>query len=680
MIETQTQVRRPAAGSERYIADTTGQFVLDSDGIPVPIVKWKPAGQKQAARYSRIVSAVAAANPTAVWLPAQHITPENLLVPQAPVADGSRHFRGSGFGRNARQANNYLEGLRARAWSALAHGSVMSELSFATPMPAAIAAKREAYIKATRVQSPRAVDGFAILEGSGVDLPDGARRSDISGGNFTEVVQDDLGYFNKLQELDAGDNSLSLSCFACLQQLHELRLQCNGITAPPAPPLPPASYPALTRLDLSYNALSGAAIAQLAQLPVLKYLDLSCNGLTSLPAELAALPCLECLVLERNQLEGGEVMATLATLPVLRELSLAFNYFAAIEALDLAFNYIGAQADAMPLVLLPKLARVILYGNPLCGPSGEDLSGITIEGLEDAADRARDGWSVPLLEFITEMPRPKHERAGLKNSRRRMYCEMTRAPITLVSEAPVPASRDLKATGNKAVFKFEEARSDNAAAMDIATATLRAMEKQRSVEAQRRAQDLTFLTAIDMGGDEGGGGGAGGMGGGGEAEYWWEEPGAGLEPGERFEDLLEQTTRRQRVDGGDPAKLRVAIASLRYALQRPPADAHCITTSDGRTVPRGSLRDPGRPNAAYRMRELPRRPHEIRRAKGGTQAGAQSLSPDKGALVAVERALDALKVVMSPEGRAIGTASGKGDGGLSCLVQMVNAVMDEIER
>lgn len=45
------------------------------------------------------------------------------------------------------------------------------------------------------------------------------------------------------------------------------------------------------------------------------------------------------------------------------------------------------------LVLLERLQRIILYGNPLTGPTGEDPLGLSVEGLVDKADRYRVGPS-----------------------------------------------------------------------------------------------------------------------------------------------------------------------------------------------------------------------------------------------------------------------------------------------
>lgn len=94
-------------------------------------------------------------------------------------------------------------------------------------------------------------------------------------------------------------------------------------------------------------------------------------------------------------------MKVLSKLPALRELSLAFNYFTGIklrpeavgcafpllEGLDLGFNYIGSESDVVVVVLFERLQRIILYGNPLAGPTGEDSLGLCVENLVEESDR-----------------------------------------------------------------------------------------------------------------------------------------------------------------------------------------------------------------------------------------------------------------------------------------------------
>ena len=118
---------------------------------------------------------------------------------------------------------------------------------------------------------------------------------------------------------------------------------------------------------------------------------------------------------------------------------------------------------------------------------------------------------------------------------------------------------------------------------------------------------------------------------------------------------------------------RVAIASLRCALRRPPATANCVLTSTGESVAKNSLQDVGRVNAAYRARELPRRPYEIKRMKDGRPLGSLDL---------VEQVLDSMNAgmaAMTLERRVIATAGGQKGAAVSSLIRMVNSVMDEME-
>lgn len=101
---------------------------------------------------------------------------------------------------------------------------------------------------------------------------------------------------------------------------------------------------------------------------------------------------------------GVPYSQVLSNLPALRELNLAFNYFTGIyftpesaeyafpllESLNLGFNYIAHETDVERLVLLERLQRIILYGNPLAGPSGEDSLGLCVQALMDKADRYDD--------------------------------------------------------------------------------------------------------------------------------------------------------------------------------------------------------------------------------------------------------------------------------------------------
>jgi hypothetical protein len=71
--------------------------------------------------------------------------------------------------------------------------------------------------------------------------------------------------------------------------------------------------------------------------------------------------------------------------------------FRLLECLDISFNYFGTEDDVSSVVDLPRLKTVLLYGNPVLGPSGEDSHKIYIDDLVATAQDARIArQSVPL--------------------------------------------------------------------------------------------------------------------------------------------------------------------------------------------------------------------------------------------------------------------------------------------
>ncbi len=61
-----------------------------------------------------------------------------------------------------------------------------------------------------------------------------------------------------------------------------------------------------------------------------------------------------------------------------------------LELLDLSFNYFGTEPSVEAVISLPRLLTVMLYGNPVLGPTGEDPMFIYIEGLVERAADIRD--------------------------------------------------------------------------------------------------------------------------------------------------------------------------------------------------------------------------------------------------------------------------------------------------
>ena len=108
--------------------------------------------------------------------------------------------------------------------------------------------------------------------------------------------------------------------------MQELHLTCNMIRDV----APLQGFAQLETLDLSYNQLSESALVALTMIPKLRRLDLTCNGLLSIPQAFEEMKLLESLNLEHNNLEKSDTIITLASCPRLKELNVSSNFFAEI--------------------------------------------------------------------------------------------------------------------------------------------------------------------------------------------------------------------------------------------------------------------------------------------------------------------------------------------------------------
>ena len=315
----------------------------------------------------------------------------------------------------------------------------------------------------------KVLDGFILLDACGVDFPEDGREAELSNSNFGSVIEEDILCFSKLEKLDASENSLQLSHFERLPKLLELRMVCNGLQELPLGQFP---FPSLLYLDLSYNLLSPSSLPALVALPNLKHLDITGNNLRDLPIELASLSRLEVLIAEKNMFEEVELFQVFASFPSLRELDLSHNAFTflanedkfefgldifpKLNTLDLAFNFISQENDLLPLIHLPKLARVMIFGNPLLGPTGEDPCQLYIENLLLECDDVRGTWGYVPLDFIGEYPKKKVvARVGQHNPKISKGVGMGRQAgyrdfsITCVDESnPFPTSYEYREMGN----------------------------------------------------------------------------------------------------------------------------------------------------------------------------------------------------------------------------------------
>jgi Leucine-rich repeat (LRR) protein len=172
----------------------------------------------------------------------------------------------------------------------------------------------------------RSLDGFLLLEASGMEFPEDSRLVSLSGKRLNSVVEEDLEHFVGLVYLDLSENYLELHYFENLPKLRELRLCCNEITNIESI----VGFKRLQTLDLSYNRLKLPDVQSLYNIPLLRELNLNGNYLKSVPKDICNFRSLEKLSLENNEIANNDIFIHLSAMPTLRELSLAYNFLGSI--------------------------------------------------------------------------------------------------------------------------------------------------------------------------------------------------------------------------------------------------------------------------------------------------------------------------------------------------------------
>jgi Leucine-rich repeat (LRR) protein len=173
------------------------------------------------------------------------------------------------------------------------------------------------------------LDGFLLLHSCRVKNPQQAVKSKLVGENIVEVEEGDLLFFPNLTYLNISENRIRLEQLVNLKSLRELYIQYNFIKALQ---LEPGSFMLMEILSLGFNSVPAGHILQLAQLPVLRVLDLSGNELCILPEDLSAFTKLEDLNLSSNNfssdsvvVEPGKQFKSLSTIVHLKRLNLSHN-------------------------------------------------------------------------------------------------------------------------------------------------------------------------------------------------------------------------------------------------------------------------------------------------------------------------------------------------------------------
>ena len=586
----------------------------------------------------------------------------------------------------------------------------------------------------------RMLDGFMLLDACGVEFPDEASRADCQEEGLTDAVSEDLAYFTNLIYLNAGDNQLPFEKLAGLPSLQELHLHCNCLRSISRIDRLPSiggnvAFASLEILDLSFNKLTKDAIHRLSVLPRLRVLDLTCNSLNALPSMMVEFSVLEVLCLERNRLEREETLLALSTIPRLRELNIAHNYFrrvssavahsstpsgvggfSTLEWLNLAHNYIGAESDVVSLVDLPKLLDIILYGNPMT-VKGKKSGKVGRRGTKKKGGDAhvlpvlsRASTDQRILNFVTEPPDTRKRATGVGS--------YTDVAIRTIEGSAIPTNAQWREAGNRALRKLERAKSAEMKAaskeMEV-NATVSSKEEKNggkngekngdgressavSTDAggpQRALQNPSgfFLTEADEGTDDGAakyeeGYEEGYEDYGGEVDNYGEPL---LLPNEMFGAPL--VPRRSENAGGvrsDPATLRKAMTSLRHMLKHPISndDFGSDKTYMKRTNANKGMQKPRIPYVPLNERRSKRR-NEQQHGSGsrhdgvGSGSGMSSPTMQNGGanpvLANIEYVLDQMNDRVAQVENDMGIVQYT-DNTMSNLISMVNDVMSTFEE
>lgn len=326
----------------------------------------------------------------------------------------------------------------------------------------------------------KSLDGFVMLEATGMGFPEDGRQAKLCNCGYNNVVVEDLGFFTGLVQLDVSENCLNIDSFQNLPRLRELNLSFNSINELNEV----QGFGKLQSLDLSYNNINPSSLLCLSTMPVLRELNLSGNNMTFLPFELQALRAVEHLYLEYNKLGDNSIFDIVADMPMLRNLTVAHNLLSAIpqsscaegkfrllDTLDLSYNYFGTEASLEPTIELPRLGTLLIYGNPVLGPTGEDPNGIYVESLIDAALCARQDYTLRPLEIILEAPRKRDLKKGRPVGKRQViYKDFDIIEVETEKQVLKKTAKEYKQEGLKTLFSqaVDLARKNNLAGVTAA--------------------------------------------------------------------------------------------------------------------------------------------------------------------------------------------------------------------
>jgi len=245
-------------------------------------------------------------------------------------------------------------------------------------------------------------------------------------------------------------------------------------------------------------------------------------------ASLAACPCLEDLQLGHNYLTGVPPLSLLMeeltglTTPDYQKdasgLSSEVLPWSSLSTLGLSYNFIESEAALIEGVAhMPRLTTLVLYGNPMLGPYGEDPTGAAVADLAAATFHARDGISTLGLDVLTELPRKPSERRrqkpgepGSADPSRRAAADARRSSYRAVTlrtdgEGPnskLPSAAQFRSAGHAALFE-RHANNRRQPPRRRPLPKAPASEEEDDEDEDGGDPTRTFLTGVDPGKSKG---------------------------------------------------------------------------------------------------------------------------------------------------------------------------------
>ncbi|XP_013397542.1 X-ray radiation resistance-associated protein 1 [Lingula anatina] len=277
------------------------------------------------------------------------------------------------------------------------------------------------------------LDGFYLMKHSCVEDPSDLCSVNICGKGITEVKEEDLGLFDNVAYVNAGENFLPFEAFRGFPIIRELEIPLNGLRGIR---ITRKDFPHLEVLDLSYNNLAKEDILMLGVIPKLRVLHLTGNNFKELPPDLAQpfksekekrmerFPALEILFLDDNKLSDLSTFSALAGLRRLRHLSLEKNNIFSVPQLRLVGGRLITQESPafkkMKKSKTPKSRPLSARSQRKMEEEDRDATNITLDELKakleqlDREEAAESAYQRAVAEETSHIQAVEQQQQALR--------------------------------------------------------------------------------------------------------------------------------------------------------------------------------------------------------------------------------------------------------------------------